>query len=107
MAPFFDAPILELRLLGGLSVQRGDPTSSDGGLPGNSAARLLAYLALHPGRILRRTFLAGVLWPDVPEERARRRLTRALWDLQSAIGPRRDELVVVTSSTLTMPAGAP
>ena len=46
-----------------------------------SAARLLAFLALHP-RPLQRAYVAGALWPDLPVDRARRALRSALWRIR-------------------------
>lgn len=50
----------------------------DGAMPlPRSAQRLLAFLALHP-RGMSRDFVAGTLWPDVPEARAHASLRSAL-----------------------------
>ena len=43
-----------------------------------SAQRVLAFLALH-GRPLQRSYVAGSLWLDLPEERAQASLRSALW----------------------------
>lgn len=48
---------------------------------GASCQRLLVLLALNGGRI-NRVHGAGVLWPDVPGERANANLRSALWRLQ-------------------------
>jgi len=45
-----------------------------------SAQRLVAFLALH-NRLLLRSFVAGSLWLDTPEERAQANLRSALWRL--------------------------
>jgi DNA-binding SARP family transcriptional activator len=69
-------------LLGGLSV------TCDGvrlAVPPGSR-RLLAYLALHPGGVDRRS-AAGILWPDVGEGRAAGNLRSALWRLQRGSRP--------------------
>lgn len=50
-----------------------------------SAQRLLALLALR-ARSMHRTCVAGVLWPDVAEDRARGNLRSALWRLQRSAG---------------------
>ena len=54
-----------------------------------SAQRLLAFVALHP-RPLQRAYVAGALWPDLPEERAQGSLRSALWRV------RREGCCVVT-----------
>jgi DNA-binding SARP family transcriptional activator len=45
--------------------------------------RLLAFLAVHGGRALRRR-VAGLLWPEVEEERAAGNLRSALWRLRAS-----------------------
>lgn len=54
--------------------------------PGRRVRGLLAWLALHPG-LHPRSRLAGWLWPDVPDDRARASLRSALWSLRGALGP--------------------
>lgn len=49
---------------------------------------LLAYLATESDRPHRREFLAELLWPDEPEEVARRNLRQALSRLRAALGDR-------------------
>ena len=58
-----------------------------------SAQRLLAFVALHE-RPLQRSYVAGSLWLDSPEERAAANLRSALWrlngcglDLVHSVGP--------------------
>jgi len=51
----------------------------------DKARALLAYLAVEAGRPHRRECLAGLLWPDRPEQRARQSLSQALYDLRHAI----------------------
>lgn len=64
----------ELRLLDGFELLRaGSPVQ----LP-MSAQRLLVFVALHD-RPLQRTYVAGSLWLDSPEERAYANLRSALW----------------------------
>lgn len=67
-------PLLSLRLLGGFSV---DGTDGSIALP-ISAQRVVAYLALQD-RPVRRTRLAGILWPDTTDVRAAANLRSALW----------------------------
>lgn len=64
-----------------------------------NAQRLLAFVGLH-GRVSR-SALAGALWPDVPEERARGSLRTALWKL-----PRGDRpLLCCTRETMDIADG--
>ena len=50
-----------------------------------SSARLLAYLALSVDKVVSRTRIAGALWPDLEEGRARADLSTVLWRLQAAL----------------------
>jgi DNA-binding SARP family transcriptional activator len=70
-----------VRVLGGLSlVVAGRPVAVPPG-----SRRLLAYLALHPAGVDRRS-AAGVLWPTVGDGRAGGNLRSALWRLQQVGG---------------------
>lgn len=66
-----------VRVLGRLALTHGDRAVP---VPPGSR-RLLAYLALHPAGVDRRS-AAGVLWPTVTEGRAAGNLRSALWRLQ-------------------------
>lgn len=85
------APLV--RLLGGLSLHAGGRRLE---VPAGSR-RLLAYLALHPSGVDRRS-AAGVLWPTVVDCRAAGNLRSALWRLQSVGCP----LVRSEPSTLAL-----
>lgn len=68
-----------LRLIGGFAVScRGDPLP----IP-PTARRLVALIALTPGR-LDRERAATELWPDAPPDRSTRRLRGTLWQLRDA-----------------------
>lgn len=70
-----DAPI-RLHLLGGFRLLHGSsPVVVPRGLQ-----RVLALVGLRPGAT--RSHLAGLLWPDAPEERALSSLRTALWRLR-------------------------
>jgi DNA-binding SARP family transcriptional activator len=47
------------------------------------AQRLVAFLALHE-RLLPRTYVAGMIWPDVPTDRANANLRAGLWRLPAS-----------------------
>lgn len=68
-----------LCLLGGLFVVRNDRRI---GVPEGSK-RLLAFIALHEGRVDRR-LTAGTLWPLGDDDRAAGNLRSSLWRLKSA-----------------------
>jgi DNA-binding SARP family transcriptional activator len=67
-----------LTLLNGFRLQAGDRIVR---LP-ISTQRVLAFLALHDGDLLR-SYVANVLWPDTSEERAAANLRSALWRLRT------------------------
>src|SRR5688572_968189 len=74
--------MLEVRLLGAFQVKRdGKPVT----ISSRPAQSLFAYLILSAGIAHRREKLAGMLWPDSPEETARDNLRHALWRLRKAL----------------------
>lgn len=58
---------------------------------------LLCYLAIESEHPHRRESLAGLLWPEQPEEAARNSLRQALHQLQHAVG---EHFLLVTSQTV-------
>ena len=50
-----------------------------------AARSLLAYLIAHRHTAPTRDLLAGLFWPDMVEAQARRRLSHALWQIQSVL----------------------
>lgn len=54
-------------------------------IPSRSAQSLLAFLILSPGTAHRREKLAGLLWPEVPDETARKNLRHELWRLRKTL----------------------
>ncbi len=75
--------MLEIRLLGQFDLRsEGRPVQ----IHSRPAQLLFAYLVLRAGAQHRREKLAGLIWPDMPEERARRNLRNALWRVRKAIG---------------------
>jgi DNA-binding SARP family transcriptional activator/predicted ATPase len=74
--------MLEVRLLGQFDVRLdGKPVA----IPSRSAQSLFAYLILNAGTAHRREKLAGLLWPETTEEKARDNLRHALWRLRKAL----------------------
>jgi DNA-binding SARP family transcriptional activator len=59
---------------------------------------MLALLGLQKGRSVGRSYVAGILWPEVDEASARSDLRSALWKL----GQLRDALVEVTTDDLRL-----
>jgi predicted ATPase/DNA-binding SARP family transcriptional activator/Tfp pilus assembly protein PilF len=79
---------LSISLLGTLRVTLdGEPVTD---FATDKARALLAYLAVESDRPHRRDALAGLLWPDQPQKRARQSLRQALSDLRKAIGDQDD-----------------
>ena len=75
---------LKIRLLGGLQVCLQGRTLNE--FPTDKTRALLAYLAMESGRPHRREALAGLLWAEQPEERARQSLRQALSSLRRLLG---------------------
>lgn len=74
--------MLQLRLLGQFQVQvEGKPVV----IPSRAAQSLLAFLILNSGIAHRREKLAGMLWPDMSDDGARRNLRHELWRLRKAL----------------------
>jgi DNA-binding SARP family transcriptional activator len=69
---------VHLSLLGGFAVRRGADTIAMSA----SAQRVLAFVALHGSACLRRSFVAGSIWPDATERHATGNLRTALWRLR-------------------------
>ncbi len=86
---------LRLRLLGGLSITLdGSPVR---GFISSKTQALLCYLAV-TGRTHSRELLIGLLWGDLPEERAAHGLRQALSNLQKLVGSH----LVITRQTAAL-----
>ncbi|MGI9599262.1 MAG: AfsR/SARP family transcriptional regulator, partial [Acidimicrobiales bacterium] len=70
-----------VRLLGGFSVRFGEHELDS--LP-PQAVSLLSYLIVHRDRPQTRDLLAGRFWSELPEDRARKRLSNSLWQIKNA-----------------------
>lgn len=74
--------MLEVRLIGKFDIQNdGKPVI----LPSRAAQSLFAYLILTAGTSHRREKLAGMLWPDESEQKARTYLRNELWRIGKAL----------------------
>jgi DNA-binding SARP family transcriptional activator len=69
-----------LRLLGGFTLA--DPGGRTLVPPGSKARMLLAYVAMNATRPVPRERLAGLLWDDCDDQRARHRLRQCLMELR-------------------------
>lgn len=89
---------ITVRLLGGFSLRFGDRDLSS--LP-PQAVSLLAYLIVHRDRPQTRDLLAGRFWSELPEDRARKRLSNCLWQIKSGLAAAgMPELVTARSATI-------
>lgn len=83
-------PHLAMSLLGQFEVTLdGQPVTRFGT---DKTRALLAYLITEADRTHRRSMLAGLLWPDVPEAAARHNLSQALLLLRQALGDKASSL---------------
>jgi DNA-binding SARP family transcriptional activator/predicted ATPase len=74
---------LQIRLLGGLLLESGGRTLPR--IPSRPGRSLFAYLVLNRDREIARDRLTGLFWPDMPDSQARRRLSQALWQVQTLL----------------------
>lgn len=94
---------IAVRMLGGFQVTIGDRTMDQ--LP-RQATSLFAYLLIHRNRPQTRDLLAGRFWSDQADDRARKRLSNALWQIRVALRAiDADELLVTTSATVQVSPG--
>ncbi|MDH3681830.1 MAG: AAA family ATPase [Acidimicrobiia bacterium] len=91
-------PTLQVQMLGGFSLQLGDEPV--GSIP-SRAASLLAYLILNRDREHTRDLLAGRFWSDTTDDKARRRLSQALWHIGKATRETHVDLVHATSQKIS------
>ncbi len=75
---------LRISMFGGLALE------SDAGnlpqIPSRAGRSLFAYLVTHRDTAPTRDLLAGLFWPEMAETQARRRLSHALWQIQTQYG---------------------
>jgi len=97
---------LQLRLLGGLLIE------SEGRIlpriPSRPGRSLFAFLVINRDRQLSRDLLAGMFWPDMADNQARRRLSQALWQIQTLFTGAgvTDTLIVATPNAVRFDPGA-
>src|SRR4051812_4955431 len=98
--PHMAATAPRITLLDGFTLQlEGRGSGAEvGGLP-RGVQRLVAHLCLSGGPA--RTAIAGLLWPDVPEEQAHGSLRSALWRVRKAA----PGLIEVSNGALSLAPG--
>lgn len=92
---------LEMKALGPLRFE--DRNGRERRPPTRKTAMLAAYLAIHPERRFSREMIAGMLWGEKDEARARHSLSQALSDLRRTFG---DQLVLGNSQFVWSPSNA-
>ncbi len=92
---------LALKLFGSLQVTLDGLSITD--FATDKVRALLAYLAVEASQSHRRDALAGLLWPDQPQQNARQNLRQALAYLRSALHDRENEerpFILATRETI-------
>ena len=91
---------LTLTLFGSMRVTLdGSPVTT---FESDKARALLAYLAIESRQPLSRETLAGLLWPEQPESRARHSLRQALYNLRRALKDQKVQPGVLSSTRDTI-----
>lgn len=83
-----------LKLLGGFALRSAE--GEEIRIPSRKTRGLLAYLSLSGDQPVRRERLAGLLWSEKPERRARHSLTQSLSELRSSLSNFGDAPLVTT-----------
>ena len=98
--------MLQIRLLGQFDIRADGKRVVISSRAGQS---LLAYLVLTAGTPHRREKLASLLWPDIPDENARKNLRQELWRIRKAITTQQSapvEYIVADEYTILFEASA-
>lgn len=96
---------LRIHLFGGFLLERDGVALPP--IASRAGRSLLAYLVMHRGRPIQRDLLAGLFWPELPEGRARRRLSHTLWQTQDVVGNDSVSYLAVTADTLAFDSSNP
>ena len=91
--------MLEIRLFGKFELRKNGEILD---LPSRKSQALLSYLLLNPNVQHRRERIAGLLWPDSEESKARSQLRYALWQIRNAIG---DQYIQADKISLSLNPG--
>ena len=96
---------LRVYLFGGFLLERGGTVLPP--IASRVGRSLFAYLVMHRSRPLQRDLLAGFFWPELPEGRARRRLSHTLWQIQDVVSEGAVSHLVATGDTLAFDTTVP
>ncbi len=91
--------MLEIRLLGNVQVLEGDKFFPP--FPTQRSKELFAILAARPNHPHARLTLAGNLWPEKSEEKARASLNTELWRVRQVLGEA-DSILELTRDTVSL-----
>src|SRR5689334_8065121 len=90
--------MLEVSLIGKFDIQCDGQAVT---LSSRAAQSLFAYLILTSGTLHRREKLAGMLWPDESEQKARTYLRNELWRIRKAL-PQTSNVEYLIADKLTV-----
>ncbi len=96
---------LQIHLFGGFLLTRGGVSLPP--IASRAGRSLFAHLVMSRDRPLQRDLLAGTFWPDLPEGRARRRLSHTLWQIQDVVNTDSVSHLDVTADTLSFKVSTP
>lgn len=96
---------LRIHLFGGFFLERGGVALPP--IVSRAGRSLFAYLVMQRGHPLQRDLLAGSFWPDLPDGKARRRLSHTLWQIQDAVSDGQSSHLIVTADTLAFDTTSP
>ena len=96
---------LRIHLFGGFLLERGSTVLPP--IASRVGRSLFARLVMQRGRPLQREYLAGTFWSELPEGRARRRLSHTLWQIQDVVNEGPISHLTVTPDTLAFDTDTP
>ena len=96
---------LHIHLFGGFLLERGGVSLPP--IASRTGRSLFAHLVMQPDRPIQRDLLAGTFWPELPDSRARRRLSHTLWQIQDVVNAPGASHLDVTTDTLAFKASTP
>lgn len=96
---------LRIHLFGGFLLERGHTAMAP--IASRSGRSLFAHLVMNRDRPQQRDLLSGMFWPDLPEGRARRRLSHTLWQIQDVVNTPETSHLDVTTDTLAFATTTP
>lgn len=96
---------LRIYLFGGFLLERGSVALPP--IASRAGRSLFAHLVMNRDRPLQRDLLAGTFWPELPEGRARRRLSHTLWQIQDVVNTERTNPLVTTGDSLSFDVNTP